>query len=438
MIQMIYKIEVKGAIIRIIPYEIYEVSVMRSDFLGNLPKYIEFKEIGDTITLVMNKYCTTSNMQENNAAFEAWSLYLISLGYRKVILSESEPNTYMTANERVHYNRFLYRALRFEDGFSWFTLTPGLRRKTQDFKVKILSCKDLYVNAPIMPYKLDSELGEAKVERMLIRDDMRNRLNKLLNSNVDKFHLQLPASLFIGDVVGGKEVFPRGGARIDIWGLDGSTFNMIELKVGSNKNLGVISQTFFYACFVYEMYCLRHLERKDPQGIRQYYSGKAERGYFDLVRAKIKTVNAHFLLENKHKYFDAAFEQLQKFELEGIKFNYVQYPIWNTSEINLQKNILYTSKSMRTQCAPQKNVAKYTSKSSDYGRTLKGLQIYNTLCQSDNACMYIGKQDIELKLRRMNRNEIDNTSFRLNDKPSSKSSSWIRGDKFKRIYENKS
>jgi len=79
----------------------------------------------------------------------------------------------------------------------------------------------------------------------------------------------------------------------------------------------------------------------------------------------------------------------------------------------------------------------YSSKSSEYGNKLKGRRIYEIVSQPGNEYLYLGKQDIEMKLRRMSKDEIDYTSFHLNDKPSSKGSSWIRGDRFKQIYESK-
>jgi len=79
----------------------------------------------------------------------------------------------------------------------------------------------------------------------------------------------------------------------------------------------------------------------------------------------------------------------------------------------------------------------FVSMSSEYGKTFKGSRIYAFLCQPGNEYMYIGKQNIEQKIRSMSKMEMENTSFYLNDKPSSKSSSWVRGDKFKQIYESK-
>ena len=72
-----------------------------------------------------------------------------------------------------------------------------------------------------------------------------------------------------------------------------------------------------------------------------------------------------------------------------------------------------------------------------YGREYQGREIYAIICQSYNVEQYIGKQNIEAKLLGWSINKINVESFWLNDKPSSKESSWITGEKFKQIYENK-
>ena len=71
----------------------------------------------------------------------------------------------------------------------------------------------------------------------------------------------------------------------------------------------------------------------------------------------------------------------------------------------------------------------------DYGRRCTGRAIYNILCQPGNEHWYIGKQEIKQKLRDMSISDIDNTEFRLNDKPSKKESSWITAAEYKEAYE---
>ena len=300
-----------------------------------LPKYIGTNESADSLTLYLeiDRNYAMKNMQEDNAAFEAWALLGKSKGYAKVELFEKDNEVQPTKVQTLHYNRFLYRALCFEEGFNWFSLSPQLKQKTLGLKEKI-SNSDLFVGTPTSPSKTDSDMLEAKIERLLIRDNMRGFMNEsLLKADVDKYFNQLPASLFFDDAKAGHEIFSRGGARIDIWGLDGNTIHIIELKVKNNTSLGVLSEIFFYSCFIREMYCQRHLERKDPPNLRKYEKFKEERGYYKLINASVDSVSAHILTENKHPHLDAALRELQKCNLDKIRFeNVVCYSFSNIQE----------------------------------------------------------------------------------------------------------
>ena len=311
---------------------------MRSNSLKKVPSglprgQMRFDENGDTAFIEMNRTCTTANMQTNNAAFEAWALLLKSEGYRNVILTDNDAGK-DSSNASLHYNRFLYRIMRFQEAFDWFTISPKLEKKVIAFRHEKIMRADLCVGTPTSSVKPDSEVLEPKVERILIRDNKRAFVNGLLKVNVDRYFNQLPTSLFIGnDATDKTKIFPSDGARIDLWGLEGSIINIIELKVSTNNDLGVISELFFYASFMQEMYCQRHLERKDPPNLRTYDTYKEERGYFKLRDANIESVKAHFLLEKKHRYFDVAFNELQKGDFDGVQFKYATYPFSKMPEV---------------------------------------------------------------------------------------------------------
>ena len=300
---------------------------------GNLPAKIMFIEEGDTLHMKMRQDNTSANMQENNAAFEAWAFYAKSEGYERIILSESEPEKEIDLiKEQQHYNRFLYRVLRFTEGFDWFTVSDTLNEKIKNFEQTKLLRTDLCVNAPIVPAKVDTHIPEAHMERLLVCDGNKDFLNRKLGTNIDKFYNQLPVGLFYEKVTSDTAIFPRSHAALDIWGLDNSTFHLVELKAKENQNLGVLSEVFFYACFVYDMYCCRHLERKDSTDSQKY--GEKLRGYPELIRANITSVTAHILTAKKHPWLDKAFAELSQCKLNGISFaNAVCYSL---SEVPMQ------------------------------------------------------------------------------------------------------
>ena len=316
---------------------------MRSNFLrisrDDLPRVIQFYKDGDTALIEMNKTCTTGNMQENNSAFEAWALFLKSEGYNEIILSDNDTGEAKKSNTaRLHYNRFLYRIMRFQEAFDWFTTSPELGKKVDTFRREVIMRDDLCVGAHTSRSTSDSTDLEAKVERILIRDAKRSFTNELLHVNVDRYFNQLPISLFSdNDATDKTKILPSDGSKVDLWGLEGSIINIVELKVDTNSDLGVISQLFFYACFLQEMYCQRHLERKDPPNLqkRKWIENRTERGYYKLRDANIELVKAHFLLEQKHRYFDIAFNELQKGNFDGVQFKYATYPFSKMPEVQI-------------------------------------------------------------------------------------------------------
>lgn len=295
---------------------------------GKLPKYIDFKGDGDTFKMTMDKSCTTGNMQKNNSAFEAWALYAKTENYSHVLLSECDSTVAMDESEKRHYNRFLYRVSRFEKAFDWFNVTDDLKMKVERFENEVVSRKDLFVNAPFSEgEEPDSKSLEAVVERALAKDENRERMNEILGSGIGQFSYQLPVGLFgekkAAEKVNPSEkaIFPSDKAAIDIWGLDGKTFHLVELKVGSNYGLGVLSELFFYAYFMYDMYCCKHLERADPDDFKQYKKGgEFLREYKQLKDAKINSVVAYILTEQKHPKLQAAFDILHKNKFQGIEF----------------------------------------------------------------------------------------------------------------------
>jgi len=284
---------------------------------SKLTKGISFSENRETFLMNMCKKSTTSNMQEDRAAFEAWALYAISAGYKKVILSEQDFSGKLSAAEILHYNRFLYRVLQFTKGFEWFSVSDNLNKKISTFENTFLLKKDLMVNIPSKRAKSDTDNPEAKIERLLISKEKLTFMNNMLALNIEKYYNQLPVGLFSEKVARETQIFPGRKAAIDIWGIDGNLFHLIELKVKENKSLGVLSEIFFYANFINDMFCKRRLERVKTTRIR---------GFNKLIEANIKYVIVYILTEDIHPELNKLFTILQQCKTEKILFkNVVEY-----------------------------------------------------------------------------------------------------------------
>jgi len=296
---------------------------IKESALPHIKEKILFSEDGNTFLITMSQAGATLNMQDNYAAFEAWALVAKAAGYERVLLSESEQTEEMQGIEKLHYNRFLYRVSCFQKGFEWFSVSDGLQNKIGKFENTELKQR-LYINAPLSEPKVpDEKSHEAVMEMLLTQDKNRNLLNSLLGTSIKQFYQQLPVGLFGERVITANAIFPSDKAAIDIWGLDGKTFHLIELKVRDNQDLGVLSEVFFYACFIKDMICCRHLEREKPADLqkKQYQKdGEFYRGYPKLVEANIDSVVAYILTERKHGKLDDAFAELIKCKIKGIEF----------------------------------------------------------------------------------------------------------------------
>jgi hypothetical protein len=283
--------------------------------MPRLPDGIDFseKDDGNTLLMCMDLDSAAAYMHEDRAVFEPWALCANATGYGGVVLSGSKlppPGEVGEAPKKHQYNRFLYRAQRFSEGFKWFTLSSPLSEMAAGFVGRELSGGDLLVNGPSCEAGPAPDSPGAKKECELVRP--LHPLDVLLDKT--KYHRQLPVGLFSKEVSDEAAIFPGDSSAIDIWSLSGDVFHSIELRVGKTQKLGVLADAFFHACFVRDMFCQLHLERKVPADQLNW------RGYGELVEANIKSVVAHILTEGKHTWFDRAFGELKDCALDGMRF----------------------------------------------------------------------------------------------------------------------
>ena len=128
-----------------------------------LPKYISFVIQETTRTLqiyiqeqdgicdgrkvILNATC--NNMQSDNAAFEGWAICLkawLPEHVERVSLKWDSPNDkLMTPNNKQHYNRFLYRVLRFSQQYSWFSIDDKNKWEVDGFKEELYDLIEDYI-----------------------------------------------------------------------------------------------------------------------------------------------------------------------------------------------------------------------------------------------------------------------------------------------------
>ncbi len=213
---------------------------------------------GDEVHIVLNSAAVSANMQTDAAAFEGWALALRRwAGAQRVTLSWTAPSQAPKSPLSLHYERLVYRAVRFSELFpSWFMIAndvSGSRSLDQSSASKRL------LNTPARRDGLrDTSLAamvdlrgwkdERQMECSLRHDPTLAAHFGLGEARRDQ---QFPVGLFgpkSGVLVAqdGDRIFPGGKGAIDLVCADGDRFWLFELKAKANIPLGSLSELIFY------------------------------------------------------------------------------------------------------------------------------------------------------------------------------------------------
>ena len=245
-----------------------------------------------TLTLKLShKGVCEDNMQDNGSAFESWAIafkYYCPELIQRVVIDWEEP-----ANESEHFNRFIYRLTRFVQTYDWATA---------------------YKHIPAMPSLLccSAPNGDTKTKEhysMDSEDWLECDFIERNESKYDYINHQLPVGLFDGEASDYSPFTPAGNSQIDIWALKKDEFSIFELKIPSNKPLGIISELMFYTNVICDL--LHHNilidEKKASIALENNYRGFNK--FYDIYSGKIaiSKINAVFLAENLHSSFSEDF-----------------------------------------------------------------------------------------------------------------------------------
>ena len=248
------------------------------------------------------------NMQTDSSAFEGWAICILAcfpdeidnlvLGWDKPFYSANKEER---NKQEKHYNRFLLRALLFEEVFNWVTIDKGNQEEIKKVR-RILPT--LLINYPKSESKkkvAESDKvnkGEAKLERQLV---------EIMKETIEITDHQLPVGLFEKEISKDTTFTPRGASQIDIWQMKDETITIYELKDEKNRKVGIISELMFYASIL----------RLLIQGIIKYPNtvSKEKKNYrhiqelyLAIENHKLTHVESYFLIYNFHplieKYID--------------------------------------------------------------------------------------------------------------------------------------
>ena len=295
------------------------ISFVIQETTRTLQIYIQEQEgICDGRKVILNATC--NNMQSDNAAFEGWAICLkawLPEYIERVILKWDSPNSeQMTPNNKQHYNRFLYRALRFSQQYSWFSIDIYNKWEVNGFKGELYDLQNNYYSKePELKGNLE-KLSETSVEYLLA-----NKLSDQMKSyfDLDIIDRQFP----VGVKRQGTQFFTGGMSAIDLWGMKKDILSIIELKYngGETKNnkVGIISELFMYS----------NIMRDIISGIivRPERTSKQNEESFYLRRQSFHSLNAFMLSDEYHPLVDneKVFEILNNYSHSyGVRVTFVK------------------------------------------------------------------------------------------------------------------
>lgn len=280
-----------------------------------LPKYIFFTLDSKTLYLYIREQTTSTkevlnptcnNMQSDNAAFEGWAITLkawFPSEINNVVLKWDVPPAKL---QNEHYNRFLYRVIRFTEKYKWFSIDSANIAETKNFLKN--NWHSLTINVSTTePEKKSND--ENAVEYEIADKEKLDIRQKFL----DRYRLWLfNHQLHVGVKSNGTLLFTGGQSAIDLWAVSESKekLSIFELKYinyqkNGNKNIkvGIISELFLYVCIMEDI-INGTIQPETPileDEIRLY----------SLIR-NIKNIDAIMLSNEFHPLVDstAVFEQL--------------------------------------------------------------------------------------------------------------------------------
>ena len=279
---------------------------------------IKFEKAENEEAIIINvtRKSIVANMQTNEAAFEGWALAITHWlpQYTKIYLNWTSACKEIGNKSNRHFQRFLYRAIMFDNLFTWFEL--------QDRELAISSSKlfenniyrdSLYVNGPSsvpnQSRKMDfnnrglfkdfHSASEDSLEIQILKQEV---IQQQHGMRFDFMNRQLPVGLFAGEnITKPASIFTGGKSAIDIFGIKDNKLFIFELKKAGVKSVGILSELFFYSCFFHD-FIKNNFKYSNQKYDNNLWANFAENGsYYNGV---LESINAYFLTTDLHPLLD--------------------------------------------------------------------------------------------------------------------------------------
>ncbi len=273
----------------------------------NLPKNMGVNEKESVCEITLDTKCVKEkNMQEACNVFEGWSIALYTAlkeknKNMKIRLCLNDYSEIAINETSGHLARFLYRAGRFREQYTWFELSDELNRVLKE-REKVFDKHRYTNNIPNGKAGIKKKhYHESEIEAELAK---RSNLTKIIGNKMDfgsnEVNRQLPVGLFRNEVKKENSVFTGGKSAIDLWSWNNDMFHVVELKT-SNPMIGIITEIFFYTNY------MRDLLVKKTFTLNE---GKGCRGYDNILKQykeikKIKKINGIMLADKYHRILES-------------------------------------------------------------------------------------------------------------------------------------
>ena len=284
-------------------------------------------------------------MQTDSSSFEGWAVVVVAWLNEgndiQVEMSWDDPEDFDLScksqrNQYRHYQRFLYRVIRFREMFEWFAVAPQSEKLLSESQVLFAdgSHKDgcFFLNSGRQEVRASTkpacdrafkELSEDCIERLFLNDPG-SLMECAYGHRNQTLRRQFPVGVFKGAVKNswaksdqGMGIFTGGKSAIDLWAMGNGRAAIFELKRPSgNKKVGIVSELIFYANIVRDAQS-GLLKHESPDTFeKQLQNTQGVDSYFLLGEE-----NIHPLLNSK-KVIDCLNESASKRE---IVFDIIYY-----------------------------------------------------------------------------------------------------------------
>jgi hypothetical protein len=261
-----------------------------------LPSEADIRFCGDLACMKVSMSATAvqTNMQDDIAAFEGWSVVLMTwCGVNRIVIDWDEP----TDIRNGHYQRFLYRLGHFEA-----LLGPDAVRIVQ--RERLACCGIGNGSVATLNLAGRGKAGErpslpgseADLEKRLAGANPAERSSLMVGLGLVQLDRQMPVGVFDGPPSRAGAIFTGGKSAIDLVGLgaDGALW-LLELKTLRNIKVGALSELFFYSMVLDDARHGRIVFHTKPAGPRSTIT-PADIGAAPRIHARVLAEASHPLL----------------------------------------------------------------------------------------------------------------------------------------------